>query len=400
MSLRVHLPQDLGLRAITCRDPISIADALRAELAFRQITYRELGRRIGKAHSSLGNYLRGEREFPPEVLSEILALLHSEGRFLIPGLAETGVIPTLDAPPGYPTLDTSPYRFPRPYGNAWIDTLWVNIDIPVEWQEPVHRHLQAKYTNAGRRHPAARQGDTDAYRLSPWKPVGAERKKAAPIVSHRKIGRGEKDWMRVQFKMTDPAQVAAYWKLADPLLFRRRAGCVRLKRIDFCVDYPVEPMRLVLQRPRARIYEWMTSFQGAHSIGIGRRGGPGVYLRCYDAAHVHDLPGPLTRVEVELRPDAALTWADFRSGFKNPFEALWVGTLTAPTLTSREVILLQQARVSGLTAFRKMLGSRERSEFDDAITKSGDAPGLRPAQDFHAKWVYMKEMLRHLLACA
>ena len=398
MPLRVHLPRDSGLAAATAGATHSLAEMLRMELAARCMSWRDLGKLVGKSHSTLGNYLRGAREFPPELLANILAVLRNLGPFCVPGLEHTAVIPTLDALPEYPNLEITPHGFPMPYGLAGIDTLWVNFDIPEDRQQEVHEHLRAVHQELRVRR-GMRGGDEAVFALSPWEPVGAERKSTAPIVSHRKVGRSPKDWMRVQFSNLRLDQAQAYFRLdrvirnGDPLV------AVRLKRIDFCVDYPVDPRWLVFSRPRARTYEWMTSFAGVHGIGIGRRGGPGLYLRCYNAAVVHQLPGPLTRIEIEWTPERGLTWADFAQDFQNPFDRVWVGTLTAPDLTSREILYLQQSRVSGLPAYRKTLERSDRLVLDSAIEKASTAPRIRPHQDFHAKWVYIKEQVRHVLGC-
>lgn len=144
----VHLPHDFGVATLTSGTTEGLADALRAELALREWTDRELARRVGKSHSTLGNYLRGERPFPDERLVEVLSALRASGPFRLPGLSEVSVIPIRGV--------TEPDIIP---GSPRVDTVRVTIDVPPENQGRLARWL-TRYRGAGGapRQPQAARG--------------------------------------------------------------------------------------------------------------------------------------------------------------------------------------------------------------------------------------------------
>jgi transcriptional regulator with XRE-family HTH domain len=369
---RVHLPQDFGFSTLTCGATESLADALRAELALRNWTDRDLARRVGVAHSTLGNYLRGERPFPAEVLTAVLDALLAAGPFRVPGLAEVTVIPIL----GNPESDILP-------GSPRVDTVTVLIDVPIEDQPRAAAWLQ----HFGR--PATSTRARRRARGRWHKRAFAE----GGIVAHRQVGKKPRGWLLVEFRAFDDAELNGFETIKNLL---SSAACMmgdrmHVARLDLAVDYPVHPTWLLLRQPKVRNHELLVNRRGEGSIALGSRDSRW-YLRWYDAAAKHGLPGPLTRLEVELKPDAPWTAKEVARLSDNPFSELYLGVLTAPDLTDEEVVQLQLARMLGVGARLKVLG-RGRAVLDRAMAKAARAARLSPGADLSRVWDMVLELL-------
>ncbi len=369
---RVHLPHDFGLATLTCGATEGLADALRVELALRQWTDRELARRVGKSHSTLGNYLRGERPFPDELLVEVLGALRSAGPFRLPGLNEVSVIPSRGS--------TDPDILP---GSAKVDTVTVVIDVPLEDQGWLARWFMKNWKRASSQKARRRaRGRWSQYKFG-----------HAGIVAHHKVGRGESGWLLIEFGAFNRRELDAFETIKNRLSW---TACslvdrMRVERLDLAVDYPVHPTWLLLRKPGVRGYEHIVNRRGECSVALGSRRSRW-YLRCYDLAARHGLPGPMTRIEVELKPEGGWSAADVRALSDNPFEDLFLGELTAPDLTDEEFVQLQLARVWGLKARQKVPGAGWAA-LEGAMAKAAASARLRPNEDIAKVWVPLQEFL-------
>jgi transcriptional regulator with XRE-family HTH domain len=371
---RVHLPQDFGFATLTCGTTEGLADALRAELVLRQWTDRELARRVGKSHSTLGNYLRGERPFPDELLVEVLGALRAAGPFRIPGLNEVSVIPIR----GVTDSDILP-------GSARVDTVAVLVDVPLEDQVRLARwftHWKRASSQKARRRA---RGRWHQYRFAD-----------GGIVAHHKVGRDASGWLLVEFRAFDVEELNAFETIKN-FVAPNDASLVdrmRIARLDLAVDYPVHPTWLLLRRPGVRGYEHIVNRRGECSVALGSRNSRW-YLRCYDAAARHGLPGPMTRIEVELKPEIPWSASEVGALSDNPFEDLYLGDLTAPDLTDEELVQLQLARVWGVKARQKVPGAGWAA-LERAMAKAATAARLRPNADIAKVWVPLQEFLAFL----
>ena len=369
---RVHLPHDFGLATLTCGTTEGLADALRAELALRQWTDRELARRVAKSHSTLGNYLRGERPFPDDLLVEVLATLREAGPFRLPGLNEVSVIPIRGS--------TDPDILP---GSPKVDTVAVLIDVPLDDQERLAQWFAMNWKRAtsqkARRRARGRWGQ---YKFA-----------AAGIVAHRKVGKAASGWLLVEFRAFNSRELEAFETIKNfvaPVtgsLVRR----MRVARLDLAVDYRVHPTWLLLRKPGVRGYEHIVNRRGECSVALGSRRSRW-YLRCYDVAARHGRPGPMTRIEVELKPEGGWSAADVRALGDNPFGDLYLGELTAPDLTDEELVQLQLARVWGVKARQKVPGAGWAA-LERAMAKAAASARLRPNADLAKVWVPLQEFL-------
>ncbi len=369
---RVHLPHDFGLATLTCGTTEGLADALRVELALRQWTDRELARRVGKSHSTLGNYLRGERPFPDELLVEVLGVLRSAGPFRLPGLNEVSVIPAR----GVPDADILS-------GSARVDTVAVLIDVPLEdqgwlaWWFAKH-WKRATSVKSRKRAP----GRWNRYRLG-----------TGGIVAHRNVGKEPAGWLLVEFRAFDEHELNAFETIKNRVspITCSLVDRMRVERLDLAVDYPVHPTWLLLRKPGVRGYEHIVNRRGECSVALGSRRSRW-YLRCYDLAARHGLPGPMTRIEVELKPEGGWSAADVRALSDNPFEDLYLGELTAPDLTDEEFVQLQLARMWGVKARQKVPGAGWAA-LERAMAKAAASARLRPNEDIAKVWVPLQEFL-------
>ncbi len=374
---RVHLPQDFGLATLTCGTTEGLADALRAELALRQWTDRELARRVGKSHSTLGNYLRGERPFPDDLLVEVFGVLRGAGPFRLPGLNEVSVIPIR----GVADADVIA-------GSAKVDTVTVTIDVPLEDQGRLARWFargwkRASSQKARRRAP----GRWHQYKFA-----------EGGIVAHHKVGKGALGWLIVEFRAFDEEELNAleiiknFISPTDPSLVDR----MRVERLDLAVDYAVHRTWFLLRKPGVRGYEHIVNRRGACSVALGSRRSRW-YLRCYDLAAKRGIPGPLTRIEVELKPETPWSAAEVRALSDNPFEVLYLGELTAPDLTAEELVQLQLYRAWGVKARQKVPGAGWAA-LERAMAKAATSARLRPHADIAKVWVPLQECLALLFA--
>lgn len=369
---RVHLPHDFSLATLTCGTTEGLADALRAELALRQWTDRELARRAGKSHSTLGNYLRGERPFPDDVLADVLGALRDAGPFRLPGLNEVSVIPTRGV------TETGVLR-----GSPRVDTVVVLIDVPFEDQSRLAWWFAKHWRRAtsGQARKRAR-GRWNRYRLG-----------SGGIVAHRNVGKEPAGWLLVEFRAFDEGELNDFDTIKHVV---SPVACtlvdrMRVERLDLAVDYPVHPTWLLLRKPGVRGYEHIVNRRGECSVALGSRRSRW-YLRCYDSAAKHGLPGPLTRIEVELKPEGGWSAADVRALGDNPFGDLYLGELTAPDLTDEELLQLQFARAWGVKARQKVPGAGW-AVLERAMAKAAASSRLRPNADIAKVWSPLREFL-------
>lgn len=141
---------------MTCGTTEGLADALRAKLALRPWTDRELARRVGKSHSTLGHYLRGERPFPDDLLVDLT-------------------------------------------GSATIDAVTALIDAPLEDQAWLARWFTKHWRRASS-HRARRRvrGRWSQYKFAD-----------AGIVAHHKVGKSATGWLLVEFRAFDESLLGA-----------------------------------------------------------------------------------------------------------------------------------------------------------------------------------------------
>lgn len=369
---RVHLPRDFGLATLTCGTTEGLADALRAELALRQWTDRELARRVAKSHSTLGNYLRGERPFPDDLLVEVLATLREAGPFRLPGLNEVSVIPIRGS--------TDPAILP---GSPKVDTVSVLIDVPLEYQRRLARWFAKHWNRATSQKARSRaRGRWGQYKFAD-----------AGIVAHRKVGKDASGWLLVEFRAFNKWELNAFETIKNFVAHATGSLVLRMRvaRLDLAVDYPVHPTWLLLRKPGVRGYEHIVNRRGECSVALGSRRSRW-YLRCYDAAAKHGLPGPMTRIEVELKPEGGWSAADVRSLSDNPFEDIYLGELTAPDLNDEEFVQLQFARAWGVKARQKVPGAGWAA-LERAMAKAAASARLRPNEDIAKVWDPLQEFL-------
>jgi transcriptional regulator with XRE-family HTH domain len=369
---RVHLPRDFGLATLTCGSTESLGDALRAELAIRQWTDRELARRVGKSHSTVGNYLRGERPFPDDLLADVLAVLLEAGPFHVPGLAQVSVIPTRGS--------TWPAALA---GSTSVDTVTVVIDVPLGDQMEISSWLDSHWRRATSQKDRRRSRRRwHQYRFGD-----------GGIVSHHRVGMNPAGWLLVEFRAFDDDERNGFDTIKNflPRTDYTLVDRMRVVRLDIAVDYPVHPTWLLLRRPGVRGHENIVNRRGECSVALGSRSSRW-YLRCYDRAAKHKLPGPLTRIEVELKPETPWTAADIQAMSDNPFERLYLGELTAPDLTDEELLQLELARVWGVKARQKVPGA-SCAALERAMSKAAAAPRLCPNRDVSRVWAPLRELL-------
>jgi hypothetical protein len=151
--------------------------------------------------------------------------------------------------------------------------------------------------------------------------------------------------------------------------------------------------------------------EGAITWYAGSRDGE-VYVRVYDYAARHGVPGPLTRAEAEVKPspqpelhlleasvedDDPFRRANTNGGLRDPFRNIGLGALHAPDLDFVETALVAQAREGGIAWARRQLASSpaDLARLDAALAKVSAGPMLRsPSHWLTAAWVPLIEDLK------
>jgi hypothetical protein len=173
----------------------------------------------------------------------------------------------------------------------------------------------------------------------------------------------------------------------------------------------VRPSWLVLQRPLAKNFRRVQDEEGAITWYAGSRDGE-VYVRVYDYAARHIVPGPLTRVEAAVKPspqpelqlvearvedDDPLRRVNVVPGLRDPFRNIALGALHAADLDFAETALVAQAREVGIAWARRQLAANpvDLARLDAALAKVSAGPMLHaPSHWLAAAWVPLIEDLK------
>jgi len=331
---------------------IDLPRLLAAELVLRDLTIPDLAKKAEVSARSLRRYIAGESPLPPDCANVVLNVLVRLDSFYFREVhgwlvRRSGATPMGD--------DRG-----VPVRAVMVDTVQVDLEVP-EGQEATACAVVERLV--GR----------------PLKRRSLSGKGLASSASG-----GMRFWLdgrrlRVQGKPRLAHHGAAIRELRRNLTrYGSLPAKVTISRLDVAVDYAVHPSWILVQRPRVRTATRWESSEGGVTYYLGTRAKAEVFVRVYDAATLHQLPSPTTRVEVELKPrqPPTLLTLDELGGLltsdeSGPGRAFkhWMTPLYAVELTPLERALVAQGREEGMPWFKRKLAPKQRRVLNGALAK-------------------------------
>jgi hypothetical protein len=391
------------------RPDISLGQEVDGELHARGLSPTAAARIVGVPDRTLRSQLSGRHPVQPIVAQKLLAHLDEVGPWVNPkarwALVILGKAPDRRGP-GSPLTPI----------DVKVDTVVLGIEVLPERRVDVDASLRSTFfipvrngdENKGYGHQgmvglSAAPGEPVRFALAWWAPYR---------------GREGARWLRIQLSpwfephcrlLRRLLRMASSWD-AGGLVARRAA--VYVARFDVALTYAANPSALVLQRPKAMRFRRVEDEDGAITWYAGSRGGE-VYVRVYDYAAHHRVPGPLTRVEAAIQPapqpelhlleasvepDDPFGRVNVLPGLREPFRNIGLGALHAPDLDFGESALLAQAREVGIAWAQAHLATTSSADLvrlEGALAKAAASRMLySPSRWLMAAWVPLVEDLK------
>jgi hypothetical protein len=387
---------------------------IRAELGARSLPPTQIARDLGVVGKTLRNQIAGRHSLTAVNARLLLAHLDDLGPWHDPrardALVTLGSRPTLHETQAFlsgagaaRTVQPVQRIEPLPTVPFPVDTVVLNIEVPLKSREAVENEVLAQPSHGGGRS----LGVQCRHRRAVLKvPAIGNRSGGQVIVVWAPYQRSTHWWMRVQFHPGLPGHLDFVWRL----LRNAASGypwpegpSVTVARVDPFVDVQVPIGDIFPSRPRAQVYRYVASSAGEETLYVGSRTGEAM-VRCYDAAAKHGLDtAPISRIEVELKPKTALPlWSPDLDAFGQRHLAdLRLHLAQVPDATIQERAMLMLARREGVAHTRRQLraqGRRPLRDFDALLEQARSAlPIFNVAEHLRGMWPLGLWLLRDAL---
>lgn len=325
---------------------------LAAELVLRDLTIPDLAKKAGISARSLRRYIAGESRLPGERANVVLNVLGRRDAFHYPEVHDWLVRRSGATPTGN---DRG-----VPVRAVMVDTVLVDLEVPEGREVAVSAVVERLVGKPLQRRSLGGKGlaSTASSGMRFWFDGRRLRVQSKPRLAHH--GAAIRELRRT---------ITGYGA---------HAATVTIPRLDVAVDYAAHPSWVLVQRPRVRTATRWESAEGGVTYYLGTRAKAEVFVRVYDAALLHRLPSPTTRVEVELKPKKPPTLltidelggllASDGSGPGRAFKH-WMTPLYEVELTPLERALVAQGREEGMPWFKRQLAPKERRVLSEALAK-------------------------------
>ncbi len=367
------------------RPGIDLGRLLGAELYARGTTPTEIAKKCGRKGRTIRSYARGEYPIPAAVARELVVALDDQP-FVFPEVRDALVIRGRAPDPRKPPNLMEPV-------DIRVDTVILTLEVDESRRDDVGALLVAEI-------PGRPRGDNrlPGYRYAAHAMVGS-----ATVTAHWDHWRRTVYWLRLQLSAWEPEHCRLLQRLLRCASERAPSGLlgggptIRLARLDVAINYPVEPICLVLHRPRASIYWTLESKDSQRTWYSGVRQDAHLVVRFYDWARCHQQPGPVARIEAQRNFRTQIFPRDL-DGEASPFKNTGLGDLFCPDLDIVETALLSWAREAGLYWTEKRLDKEnpaDAARLRSAIAKAKASPRLEsPTEIMEWMWPYLVELLR------
>jgi|GEM_PF-5575290 len=353
-----------------------------AEAAGRRVPVSILARRCGLNRRTLSKQLAGEHPITRENALLLLRQLDADGPWLVAGARETLVILSHEPPQQEirlglstgPAQERSELIQPIEPGRFPLDTVMIDLAVKPQRRSAVERVLSAAERRRG---PRLGGGHHRFWTLIETTAKGRLPTRAALVAGWDKPDAPMS--VRLQFHPGHEEQLTFVRALAAMARGSEKRPDVTLIRGDIFVDLPVDTWTLFPTVLRARSYRRVQSGNAAvdlhgETLYVGSRYSK-LIVRLYDlkACHrLHDLQGPATRVEAELRFSPALgLWShELDDQGRHRLSRIKLHASQVPELPTTERALLLLARREGVRSVRQRLkreSDADRRRFDKAL---------------------------------